>query len=131
MREFLDTNLIVRYLTGEPENQALRACALIESETILEISPVVLAETSFVLQRNYSIDRERAIDVLQALLGRPNIQVSHVGSELALQALELCRPSGRVSVPDALLWAEAHAAGGVVHTFDKRFPNTGIEVRSP
>lgn len=42
----------------------------------------------------------------------------------------MCRPSGRVSFGDAMVWAAARSAGvEVVYTFDRRFPSVGIEVR--
>ena len=48
----------------------------------------------------------------------------------ACAKLLLCRPSSKVTVPDALLWAAARDAGqGVVYTFDRRFHAEGIEVR--
>jgi hypothetical protein len=41
----------------------------------------------------------------------------------------MCRDSGRVSIPDALIWAAARSAGNTpVYTLDRRFPADGIEV---
>ena len=43
----------------------------------------------------------------------------------------VCRPSGRVSFADALIWAAAHMTPGkVVYSLDERFPADGVEVRS-
>lgn len=49
-----------------------------------------------------------------------------------LEALAFARPSGCVSIVDALTWAAAQA-GAVerVYTFDRRFPTDRIEVRTP
>jgi len=49
---------------------------------------------------------------------------------LVERGLLFCRGSGRVSFSDAMLWAAARAAtGGIVYTFDERFPEDEIEVR--
>ena len=63
---------------------------------------------------------------------RPAVFEGHAVPEVLLSGLELCRPSGRVSVPDALIWAMARAQPpSVVYTFDRRFPAEGIELREP
>ena len=48
---------------------------------------------------------------------------------LALQAMLLCKPSGRVSFADAMVWAAARSSGSkVVYSLDERFPDDGLEV---
>jgi len=129
---FLDTNSIARYLVRDEPEHARRAAALIESDQPLRISIVVLAETAFVLSRLYRISRKDVVDALTRLLERQNIEAHEIGTELAVQALSLSRPSGRVNYPDALLWAVARqAANACVWTFDERFPADGIDVQSP
>jgi predicted nucleic-acid-binding protein len=136
--EFLDTNTVVRYLVRDDAGMAKRAAALIESDRSLRISVLILAEIGFVLTRVYRIDREQVVDTLINLLNRENIETHEVEVDLAIQALRLCRPSGRVNYADALLWAVARAAapasGGNpsrVWSFDERFPADGIELRQP
>lgn len=46
MRGLLDTSVIVRYLTGDPPEQAELAASIIDSETPLQITDVVLAEVA-------------------------------------------------------------------------------------
>lgn len=46
-----------------------------------------------------------------------------------IEALLLCRPSGRTAFADALLWAEARASRAALYSFDERFPETGIDLR--
>jgi hypothetical protein len=58
------------------------------------------------------------------------VQLIGIDRATAVEALLLCRPSGRVSVPDALTWAEARTSGaGAVYSFDRTFPSDGITVR--
>lgn len=130
--EFLDTNPVVRYLVGDEPGLAARATLLIESDRRLRLSLVTLAEIGFVLTRAYGIDRARVVDTLVDLLNRENLEVHEVSTDVAVQALRLCRPSGRVNFGDAMLWALARSlAPARVWTFDRRFPADGIECREP
>jgi predicted nucleic acid-binding protein len=130
--EFLDTNILLRYFIQENPTLTARAMTLIESERALRISVVTLAEVGFVLTKFYKVDRARAVDALIDFLNRENIEAHEIGTELAIQALQLCRPSGRVNFADALLWAVARAAPlARVWTFDEKFPTEGIHVQHP
>jgi predicted nucleic acid-binding protein len=129
--EFLDANVIARYLVGDTPSLASRASALIESTRQLYIPVVILAEVGFVLTKVYKIDRVRVVDALLDLLGRHNIDPFEITKDKAVEALQLCAPSGRVSFTDAMLWAVANTNGCEVWTFDKRFPANGIVVNEP
>ena len=128
---FLDTSVLVRYLSGVPPEQAAEAAMVIDQPGPLIISGVALAETGFVLTSVYRGARERVVDNLMEFLQKGNIETFGLDKEYALQGLLMCRPSGRVSFPDALIWAAARSSGrNVVYSFDQRFPNEGIEVRA-
>ncbi len=79
----------------------------------------------------YGASRGQVVDYLLSLLQRDNIDTLHVPKELALGALAQCRPSGRVSIPDALIWTAARAENLPVYTLDRRFPSEGVTVLSP
>ena len=104
---------------------------VIENEDLLLLSDVAIAEVAHVLMSTYGVARERVVDQLMALLRRGNIDTFSLPKELALGALAKCRPSGRVSIPDALIWTAARAEALPVYTFDRRFPAEGITVLSP
>jgi predicted nucleic acid-binding protein len=130
--DLLDTNVLVRYFIREDSELTDRAAALIESERALRICIVTLAEVGFVLTKFYQIDRTMAVDALINLLNRENITTHEIDTDLAIQALRLCRPSGRVNFADALTWATARAAPRArVWTFDTKFPGQGIQVEQP
>ncbi len=121
---------MVRYLTGDPPEMAEQAAGIIDEVGDLWITDVVLAETAYVLTTVYQIPRDVAIDHLLALIQKENISPYALDKGLVLQALLLCRPSGRVSFADAMVWAAARsAASTVVYSLDERFPNQGLEVR--
>jgi len=128
---FLDTNVIVRYLIGVPEDLARRSREIIDQLDNLQIGGVALAEAAFVLTRVYNAPRDNVADSLMGILGKASVSTFGLDKEFALQALLMCRQSGRVSFADALIWAEARSAGSkVVYTFDPRFPSDGLELRS-
>jgi predicted nucleic acid-binding protein len=127
----LDTSFVVRYLTDDPPAMAARAAEVVDSDRILAVSTVVLAEVWYVLRDRYQVPREAALDALLGLVGRANIRVLNLSKDVVVSALELCRPSGRVSLADALIWAQARQAGiPVVYTFDQRFPTLDLDVRA-
>jgi len=126
----LDTSFVVGYLTDDPPDMAARAATVIDSKRVLGVPTVVLAEAWYVLQERYHAPREAVLDALLGLISRANIRVLHVSKELVMPALELCRPSGRVSIVDALIWVETRQAGiATVYTFDRRFPAVDLDVR--
>ena len=124
---FIDTSVIVRYLTDDPPAMAEAAERLIDSEQPLILSEVILAETAYVLSSVYDIPRAVIVDSLSAFIQRRNIRLLNLPKPLALDALRLCRESKRYSFADALLWAEVHHDGSQrIFTFDQRFPATGL-----
>jgi predicted nucleic acid-binding protein len=130
MPAVLDTSVLVRYVTFDPPTQGEVAAALIDSEADLLVTSVGLAETAFVLTRNYGLPRSTVVDTLTDLLARENVDMVDLPKALAVDALNLCRPSGRVSYADALEWAVArHNGVPTVYTFDQAFPSQEIDRR--
>lgn len=126
---FLDSSVIVRYLTNDPPSMAEAAARIIDSDQLLILSEVILAETAYVLSSVYGVPRAAVVDALSALIQRRNIRLLNLSKVWALEALDLCRDSGRHSFADVLLWAEACSSGTpVVYTFDGRFPAEGVEL---
>ena len=114
---------------GDPADTAQQASEVIDSAEELEISGIALAETAFVLTTVYRVPRDRAADQLIDLVRKENISLTGLTKDLAIQGLLMCRPSGRVSFADALIWAAARSGGSeVVYSFDRRFPGDGLEV---
>ena len=129
---FVDSNIIIRYLVGEPEVMALKAKAVIENEELLIVPVHILAETGFVLESFYKAARSDLVDLLILFVQRQNIRIHSLSKSLTLDALRMCRNSKRNSFADALLWAiVASSEGKQVFTFDERFISNGITVLTP
>ena len=130
MPALLDTNVLLRYLTQSPPHHGAEAAALIDGKESFVVPSVAIAETAFALGHFYGIERQHTVDLLVGLLGRPNVDALDVPTPLAIEALMLCRPSGRVSYADALIWASArHSKSAPLYTFDQSFPGSDVELR--
>ena len=129
MSRFLDTSVIVRYLTDDPPELAEQAANIVDRGDDLLLTDVVIAETAYVLTSVYRVPRDVVVDHLISFLQKRNISVFGLDKGLVLQGLLLCWPSGRVSFADAMVWAAARSAGtNVVYSLDERFPGDGVAV---
>jgi predicted nucleic acid-binding protein len=127
---FLDTSVIVRYLVEDQPALTDRAARIIDGSRDLLVTDIVIAEVAWVLTKVYRIPREAVVDDLVSFLQKENIGTWEMDKGEAVQGLLLCRPSGRVSFADAMVWAAARSAGApLVYSFDERFPSDGVEVR--
>ena len=68
----LDTNVIVRVLVRDEEQQALQAAALIRDNDVL-ITSSVLLEIEWVLRLRYRQPRDIILTALRALIGLPTV----------------------------------------------------------
>jgi predicted nucleic-acid-binding protein len=127
---FLDTSVIVRYLTGDPADLAVLAQRIVDDDVTLTLTDVVLTETLYVLTSVYRIPREIVVDRVIGLVSKKNIVVYALDKDTVIHGLLMCRRSGRVSISDAMIWAAARSAGATrIFTFDQRFPSEGVELR--
>jgi predicted nucleic-acid-binding protein len=114
---FVDSNALVRHLTGEPVDQAQRATAALEGATRLLLADLVVAETVFVLESVYDVDRSRVAELMRTVLGFPAIRV--VDAQLLLRALEIYELD-HFHFVEAYLAACAEDSGvGAVLSFDR------------
>ena len=126
---FLDTSMVVRYRFGTPPHLADRAAVVIDHVDDLQVAGVTVLEVPYVLTRVYRIPRQQVVDYLVEFLQKANIDLYALEKGLVIQALLTCRPSGRISLGDALIWAAVRTAGApVVYSRDERFPADGLEI---
>ena len=108
---------------------AAAARQLLDSGTTLYLTDGILGETAYVLMSVYKVPRAAIVDALLDLVAKANIELWQLDEERVIEALLLCRDSGRVSFADAMLWASANSSRTArVYTFDRRFPGEGVEV---
>jgi predicted nucleic acid-binding protein len=114
---FLDTNVLIRHLTGDPPVQARRATAYLRRANELLLPDLILAEVVSVLESFYEVKRQRLAELARAIVGFPAVVV--VDEPLLLRALEVYEVE-RLDFADAYLVASAEASGvGAIASFDR------------
>ena len=114
----IDTNVVVRYLTGDDPDQAARARAVVDTEHVF-VCTTALLETAWVLRSVYGLAGEEVAAALRAFSGLPSVAVE----DPALLAVALDRAEMGMDFADALhLGAAAHCE--TMFTFDRRFIET-------
>lgn len=120
----IDTNVLVRFLTGDDRWQFEKARHLFETENIL-IPVTVLLETEWVLRYAYQFQPQQIADTFAALLGLPMVYAET--PRIIAQALEWHIKG--LDFADALHLAKSPDAQAFV-TFDKDLIKNGT-VLSP
>lgn len=111
----VDTDLIVRYLTGDHPRQSGRARALIDGQPVFAAVTVIL-EVEWVLRSAYGYGPAEVARALRAFAGLPTVTV---GDE-AVVAAALDLAEHGMDFADALhLGKSAHCEG--LATFDGKF----------
>ncbi|WP_167666219.1 PIN domain-containing protein [Mycolicibacter icosiumassiliensis] len=68
MTAFVDTNILVRHLTGDPPDLAARATEYLRSAERLLLADVIVAETVYVLKSFYRAPREQVAEAIRSLI---------------------------------------------------------------
>ena len=117
MTGYLDTNVLIRHLTGDPPEMASRATALLGGTGPLLLADLVFAECVYVLESFYEVPRARAAEMMRAALALPSIET--IDPDLLLRALAIYEIE-RLDFAEAYLVALAEASGVLaVVTFDR------------
>ena len=117
MTAFVDTNVLVRHLTGDPPSQAARATRYLRGADELLLTDLILAEIVYVLESFYETPRPTVAETLRAVLAFPAIKM--VDPELMQRAVEVY-DIDRLDFADAYLVACAERSGvGVIASFDR------------
>ena len=119
-RYLVDTNVLLRFLSGKPVHQAEAAKTLFveaaSGAALLDVSPVIVAEAFYTLSSFYEVDRKESAEKLLTLLRRRGVKVRD-GSRVfsALERLQTIN----VGFADAFLAAAAAEDKVAVASFDR------------
>ena len=117
MSAFIDTNVLVRHLTGDPANMAARATAYLKHEPELLLADLVVAETVYVLESFYEAPRDQIAEAIRSLLALP--AVVSVDTSLLLRAIEVYETK-RLDFAEAYLVSCAESTGiNKIASFDR------------
>lgn len=110
----VDTNVLVRLLTGDDPDQAGRAANLFARKNIF-IPKTVLLETEWVLRYSYELPPQVVLAAFRNVLGLPQVMAEDSGALVEA----LARYEDGMDFADALHLASARKADGFA-TFDTR-----------
>ena len=128
MSAFVDTNILIRHLTGDPPAQAARATSFLTAADELLLADLVVAEVVYVLESFHEVPRARVAELVRAILAFPAVVV--LDPAMLLRALEVYE-TARLDFAEAYLVAQAERSGvGVVASFDRAIDRVGT-VRRP
>jgi len=114
---FVDTNVLIRHLTGDPPDQAARATRYLAGADELLLPDLILAEVAYVLESFYETPRAQVATTLRAVMAYPAIRV--LDADLLQRAVEVYEVH-RLDFADAYLVASAERSGvGVIASFDR------------
>jgi len=118
----LDTNVVVRFLTGDDKRQAARARAAIESGEVF-IATTVFRESEWVLRSAYGFPAGRIAEAFRGLAGVPGVSVE--APALLAQALDWM--SAGMDFADALHLAKADGCAAFL-SFDRRLAKVAAKL---
>lgn len=125
---WVDANVLLRFLTGRPQELAARAAELLQKaergEVVLRVSPVVVAELVWVLCSVYKLPKAQVAATLGSLFLAPGMALEDQDEVLATLAQ---MAETNVDFADALLAELARQHGGSVASFDEDFRRLRID----
>lgn len=117
MTAFVDTNVLIRHLTGDPPDLAARATAYLAAADELLLPDLIVAETVYVLESYYEVPVDDVARLVRSVIAFPAIRT--VDPALLLRALEVYE-THRLDFVEAYLVASAESAGvDEIASFDR------------
>lgn len=127
MSSFVDTNVLVRHLVGDPRDMARRSTAFLSQEDHLYLTDLIVAETVYVLESFYEIERTLICGAVRSLLALGSVEV--VDGPLLLRALAIYE-NDRLDFAEAYLVACAETTNvRRVASFDRSIERVGTVQR--
>ena len=126
MRRIADTNILVRYLTGDDAKAAAKATEIIRNG--VEVIPETIPEILYVLTSNvlYAIPRLNAAEAVIALLDDISID-----REIIIRKALNIYGETRLDYVDCLLIAEGLSADTEIVSFDRKLLNELQRIMQP
>lgn len=129
---WVDANVVLRFITGEPPEMAAQALELMtraeNGEVCLRLPHLVVAEAVWVLSSFYQFTKREIADTLISFIDADGIQIDN--SDLVIQALQDMAKKN-VDFVDAYLAALARQKKESVCSFDHDFERLNVSLVKP
>ncbi len=117
MTAFIDTNVLIRHLTGDPPDLAARATAFLSTAEELLLADLIVAETVYVLESFYEVPPQDVARMVRSIVAFAPIRT--LDPTLLLRSLEIYEKH-RIDYAEAYLVASAERAGVTdIDSFDR------------
>lgn len=134
-RVVIDTNLLVRYLTGDDPRKAKAVDNLLskaeKGELKIFIPSIVIAELVWVLESFYQMHSSEMAELVEAVLHTPGIEVTE--KSIIASALKLYRTKNIDLIDAWIIEFAKEREIKTIYTFDRKhfMDVSGIETKSP
>jgi predicted nucleic acid-binding protein len=123
MTAFVDSNVLVRHLTGDPPGLAARATSRLRSDTPLLLADLIVAEVAYVLESFYEHPRAQVAQALRAIVTFQSLRATD--PDLLLRTIEVYEAFG-IDFAEAYLVASAEVTGvRAICSFDRSIDRVG------
>jgi predicted nucleic acid-binding protein len=124
---FIDTNVLIRHLTGDPPDMAARATAFLATADELLLPDLIVAETVYVLESFYEVPAKDVAQTVRSILAFAPIRT--LDPALLLRSLEVYE-THRIDYAEAYLVASAERSGVTdVASFDRSIDRVPTVIR--
>jgi len=127
---WLDTNIILRYLTKDNETLSPKAKTIIDNianyKGFVYINTLVLHEVIYILENVYNIDRKAILDSISNLISISNINIIDVNKQSLKLALKDYTKT-KIDFPDCVYKQVCLENKYKLLSFDKDFKKLGVE----
>ena len=128
MSVWVDTNVLVRFITRDDAEQSKRVLSVMRraerGEITIRVSAIVVAEVIWVLRSVYGYAPNAIADALRAFLIADGVSVEE--EDVVIEALRLAQQG--VGFVDGYVAALARSRREPVLTFDAGFKRLGVEI---
>jgi predicted nucleic acid-binding protein len=125
---FLDTNLVVRLVTGDPPEMAQPVKRLFEraalKEGTLRLTSLVVGESLYVLTSFYKLPRDRVAQALIRVIDLPGVRTAE--ADPLKRSLDLFAENPKLHFVDAYLIARAETDKRGVATADEAIQKSSL-----
>ncbi len=79
MTTLVDTNVLIRHLTGDPPDLASRATAFLAENKAIILPDLIIAEVVYVLESFYEVPRHQVSELVRSIITFGSIQTPTIG----------------------------------------------------
>ncbi|MCX5545378.1 type II toxin-antitoxin system VapC family toxin [Paraburkholderia sp. CNPSo 3076] len=116
MKIAVDTNVLLRTIVDDDEEQAARAVMLLDTADMAAVSLQTLCELVWVLRSAYKVDRPDIAAAIRSILNTRNVVANRPAAEAGLDLLE----AGGDFADGVIAWDGKWLGGDMFCSFDRK-----------